>query len=103
MPFRGSGPAASINHMRADIRFWTAITVIGICGFSIARGLSVVHFALAMANIGSTENRAEALHKWTAVPGIMSEALQSQLSEKVDPSDLKATASRRETLAAILS
>jgi hypothetical protein len=89
--------------MRADIRFWTAVTVIGICGFSIAQGLNVVHFSLAVANIGSAENRAEALHTWTAVPGITSEALQSQLREKIDPSDLKAAASRREALSALLS
>jgi hypothetical protein len=89
--------------MRADIRFWTAITVVGICGFSIAHGLSVVHFALAMANIDSAENRAEALRRWTAVPGIASEALQSQVSEKTDSSDLKVAAARREALAAILS
>jgi hypothetical protein len=33
--------------MRADIRFWTAIFLIGICGFSVTRGWSIVHFSLA--------------------------------------------------------
>jgi hypothetical protein len=89
--------------MRADMRFLTAIAVIGICGFSIAQGLRVVHFALAMASIDSAENRAEALSRWTAVPGIRLEALQSQVNAEIDPSDLKAAASRREALAAILS
>ena len=89
--------------MRADIRLWTAIAMIGICGFSVARGWSIVHFSLAMANIGSSENRAETIHTWTAVPGIASAALQSQLTEKIDPSDLKAANSRREALSAILS
>jgi hypothetical protein len=89
--------------MRADIRFWTAITVIGFCAFAVVRGLSVVHFSLAMANIGSSENRAEIIHAWTAVPGVASAALQSQLKEKIDPSDLKAANSRREALSAILS
>jgi hypothetical protein len=89
--------------MRADIRFWTAITMIGICAFSVARGLGIVHFSLAMANIGSSENRSEIIHAWTAVPGIASAALQSELTEKINASDLKAANGRRETLSAILS
>ena len=87
--------------MRADIRFWTAITLIGFCAFAVVRGLSIVHFSLAMANISSSENRAEIIHAWTTVPGVASAALQSQLKEKID--DLKAVNSRRETLAAVLS
>jgi len=89
--------------MRADIRFWTAITVIGICALSVTRGLSVVHYSLAMANIHSSENRAETIHKWTAVPGVASAALRSELTEQIDPSDLKAANSRREALSGILS
>jgi hypothetical protein len=89
--------------MRADIRFWTAITMIGICALSVTRGLSIVHFSLAMANTHSSENRAETIHKWTAVPGIASAALESELTEKINPSDLKAANNRREALSAILS
>ena len=89
--------------MRADIRFWTATTLIGFCTVAVVRGLSIVHFSLAMANISSSENRADIIHTWTTVPGVASAALQSQLKEKIDPSDLKATNSRREALAAILS
>jgi hypothetical protein len=89
--------------MRTDIRFWTAIMLIGFCAFAVVKGLSIVHFSLAMANISSSENRAEIIHTWTTVPGVASAALQSQLKEKIDPSDLKAANSRREALAAILS
>jgi hypothetical protein len=89
--------------MRADIRFWTAITMIGICALSVTRGLSIVQFSLATANIHSSENRAETIHKWTAVPGIASAAVQSELTEKINPSDLKAANTRREALSAILS
>jgi hypothetical protein len=89
--------------MRADIRFWTAITLIGICALSVTRGLSIVHFSLAMANIHSSENRSETIHKWTGVPGIASAALESELTEKINPSDLKAANNRREALSAILS
>src|SRR5262249_1432096 len=51
----------------------------------------------------SSENRAEIIHTWTTVPSVASAALQSQLKEKIDPSDLKAANSRREALSAILS
>jgi hypothetical protein len=89
--------------MRADIRFCTAITIIAICALSVIRGLSLVQFSLATANIHSSENRAETISKWTAVPGVASAALQSQLTEQVDPSDLKAANRRREALSGILS
>ena len=89
--------------MRANIRFWTAIAMIGICTLSIGRGVSIVHFSLAMMNIGSSESRAETIHSWTTVPGIASSALQPQLTEKTNPSDLKAANSRREALSAMLS
>jgi hypothetical protein len=89
--------------MRADIRFWTAIAIIGICGFSVARGWSIVHFSLAMVSIDSLENRAEAVHSWTAVPDVASEALQAELREKINTSDPKAANSRRQALSAILS
>ena len=84
--------------MRADIRFWTAIAMIGICGFSVAQGWSIVHFSLATAKIDSSEKRAEIVNPWTAVPGVASAALQAELKEKFNPSDLKAANSRREAL-----
>ena len=77
--------------------------MIGFCAFAVIRGLSIVHFSLAMANISPSENRADIIHTWTTVPGVASAALQSQLKEKIDASDLKAANSRREALAAILS
>ena len=89
--------------MRADIRFWTAIIVIGICAFSLVRGLSIVRFSLAMATIDSSEKPAETIRLWARVPGVGATALQSKLTEKINSSDLQAANSRRETLAAILS
>ena len=89
--------------MRASIRLLTAIAMIGICGFSVAQGLRIVHFSLAMVNIDLSEKRAEITHAWSAVPGLGSTALQTELRDKIDPSDLKAANSRRETLSTILS
>ena len=89
--------------MRADIRFWTAIAFIGICGFSITRGWSIVHFSLATANIDVFENLAEVFNPWTAVPEVASAALQAELKEEINISDPKAANGRRETFSSILS
>ena len=89
--------------MRVNIRFWTAIIVIGFCAFSVGRGVNIVRFSLAMATIGSSESMAEIIGKWATVSGIASTALQSKLKEKIDPSNLAAANSRREALSAMLS
>lgn len=89
--------------MRTDIRLWTAIAMIGICGFSVARGWGIVHFSLAMANIDSSEKRAEIVNTWSSAPDVASTALQADLTEDINPSDLIATTRRREVLSAILS
>jgi hypothetical protein len=89
--------------MRIDIRFWTAIVMMGVCAFSVARGWSIVHFSLAVENIDSLNNRAEIAHAWSAVPGVASTALETELRDKIDLSDLKAANRRREGLSALLS
>src|SRR5262245_57857333 len=88
--------------MRADIRCWTAIAFIGICGFSITRGWSIVHFSLATANIDVFENWAEVFNPWTAVPEVASAAWQAELREEINVSDPKAANGRRETFSSIL-
>src|SRR5262245_23282950 len=89
--------------MRADIRFWTAIALVGICGFSLARGWSMVHFSVATANIDVFENYAEVFNPWTAVPEVASAALQAELKEEINISDPKAANGRRETFSSIVS
>src|SRR5215211_6872562 len=89
--------------MRADIRLWTAIAIIGMCGFSVAEGWTIVRFSVAMAKIDSSENRVEFISTWTAVSGLASMALQAEVSDEVNPSDLNAANRRREALSAILS
>jgi hypothetical protein len=89
--------------MRADIRLWTAIAIIGICGLSIAQGWRIARFSLAMVNIESSEKRAEIINTWNAVPGLASTALHADLADEINPSDLKAADRRREVLSSILS
>jgi hypothetical protein len=86
--------------MRKDIRFWTAIVLIGICGFAVARGWSVVRFSLAA---DSMKNPTEIAQAWSSTPGVASTALETEVRDKIDPSDLTAANNRREQLSAILS
>ena len=87
----------------AHIRWFTAIAVIGICGFSIAQGFRIVHFSLATVNIDSSEQRAEIINAWSSAPDVASTALQAALKDKINVSDPAAANSRREALASILS
>jgi hypothetical protein len=87
--------------MRADIRLLTAMVVIGICGFSVARGFGIVHFSLAMASIDSSQKRAEFVNSWSVTPDLASRALQADLTYQIDPSDQKAADHRHQTLSAL--
>jgi hypothetical protein len=89
--------------MRADIRLWTAVVMIGICGFAIARGLGIVHFSIAMANIDSPEKRAEIVKAWGSAPSVASAALRADLNTQIDPSEQKANNRRREILCTLVS
>jgi hypothetical protein len=89
--------------MRPDIRLWTAIAMIGICAFSVAQGWSIVRFSLATVNIDSSEKRAEIVSRWAEVTGLAPTALQAELKENFNPSDMMAAIRRRALLSAILS
>ena len=87
--------------MRADMRLATAIVVIGICGFAVARGVSIARFALALADVDSAETRAAIAKNWGAAPDVASTALQADLNYQINPSDQKAAEHRRQTVAAL--
>ena len=89
--------------MRANLRLLTAAVVIGICGFSVARGLAIAHFSLALARIDSSQRRAEVVNRWSAAPDVGSRALQADLAYQIDSSDQKAANRRRQTLAGLVS
>jgi hypothetical protein len=88
--------------MRAQIRFCTAIVVIGICGFAAVWGWNIAHFSLAMMNVDSAKKRAEA-GAWASVTGIAATARHAEMMDNVDPSDLTVANDRLETLSAFLS
>ena len=85
------------------IRLWTAIVVIGICGFSVARGFGIVHYSLAMANADSAETRADITNTWSAAPDVASTALQAELTDQINPSDQTVADRRRQMFSALVS
>ena len=84
--------------MRASIRLLTAIALIGICGFALARGWGIVHFSL-----DSAKKRPDITARWAAAPDVASAALRAEVRANINISDAKAANSRREALASILS
>jgi hypothetical protein len=86
-----------------SIRVVTAIVLLGICGFSIARGWTIVRFSVATMSVESPEKRAEIAKMWGTTPGLASRALRTVLADKIDTADQKVASEQREGLAAILS
>ena len=89
--------------MRGSIRLATAIVLMGICGFSVAQGWTIVRFSVETMNVESPEKRAEIAKMWGTTPGLASRALRTVLADKIDIADQKAANEQREALAAILS
>jgi hypothetical protein len=89
--------------MRASIRLLTAIALIAMSGLSVAQGWRIVHFSLATMNIDSSEKRAEITNTWRAVPGLASIALQANLTDEINPSDMMVAYRRRAILSELLS
>jgi len=89
--------------MHADLRLLTAAVMIGICGFSVARGLAIAHFSFALARIDSPERGAGIVNRWSSAREVASRALQADLADQIDPSDQKAANRRRQTLTALVS
>jgi hypothetical protein len=89
--------------MSGNIRLATAIVLMGICGFSVAQGWTIVRFSIAKMNVESPEGREEIVKTWGATRGLASTALRTVLADKINIADQKANNRQREALSAILS
>jgi hypothetical protein len=89
--------------IRVTIRLLTAIALIAISGVAVAQGWGIVRFFLAGIDIVSSEKRARIGDAWRATSGITSTALQDELADETNRSDIIAPYHRRELLSAILS
>jgi hypothetical protein len=85
-----------------NIRLFTAIVLIGICGFAVTRGWSIVHFSLAMANADSPQKRSELSNTWRSVANVGSAALRAELAEPINISDPKTTNTQRQAFSSVL-
>src|SRR5690348_1727983 len=88
--------------MRADIRLWTAIVIIGICAITALLGWNIAHFSLAARAVDSANKQVNA-RAWASVPGIASTVWQGKVADNINPSDLTAATERRKALSAFLS
>jgi hypothetical protein len=89
--------------IRVTIRLLTAIALIVISGIAVAQGWGIVRFFLASTNIVSAEKRARTADAWRATSGITSTALQDELADEANQSDMIAPYHRRALLSEILS
>jgi hypothetical protein len=89
--------------MRVTIRLLTAIALIVISGIAVARGWGIVRFFLAGTNIVSAEKRARIADTWRATSGTTSTALNDELADETNQSDIIAAYRQRELVSAILS
>jgi len=89
--------------MRATIRLLTTIALIVVGGMAVAQGWGIVRFFLASTNIVSAEKRARIADAWRATSGITSTALNDELGDESNQSDIIAAYRQRELASAILS
>jgi hypothetical protein len=88
--------------MRITIRLLTAIALIVISGVAVAQGWGIVRFFLASMDIVSSEKRARMADAWRATSGVISTALQDELADEIDQTDMIAAYRQRELLSTIL-
>jgi hypothetical protein len=89
--------------MRVTIRWLTAIALIVISGIAVVQGWGIVRFFLASTNIVSAEKRARIADASRATSGITLTALNDELADESNQSDMIAAYRQRELLSAILS
>src|SRR5262245_20426422 len=89
--------------IRLPARSLTAVALIVMSAVAVAQGWGIVRFFLASENIVSSEKRARIADAWLATSGITSTALQDELADETNRSDIIAPYHRRELLIAILS
>jgi hypothetical protein len=89
--------------MRVTVRLLTTIVFIAIGGMAVAQGWGIVRFFLASTNIVSAEKRARIADALRATSGTTSTALNDELGDEANQSDIIAAYRQRELLSAILS
>jgi hypothetical protein len=86
-----------------EARILTALTVIGLSGWTVSCGWAIVRFSRASTSAAPHEDRAHAVRPWITVPGVAGAALEASLTDAADPTDIDSVRKRSDELAAILS
>ena len=86
-----------------EVRFLTALAVIGLCLFGIARGWEIGRFRIAEAGLRTDGSQRELLGHWAGISGVASSALEASLPGALDPGDRRGAQSQLGQLAEILS
>jgi len=84
-------------------RLVTAAVVIGLCGFAVIRGWSILQFEQAQARLASNEHGVENVDRWIGAPGLTVAALDASLAKFAGKSDIDSAAKREQWAAALLS
>ena len=86
-----------------DIRTLTALAVIGLSGWSICCGWTIVRFSLASTKATSHEERARAVRPWIGAPGVAAAAMEASLTDAAGPTDADTIRTRSEEFEALLT
>jgi hypothetical protein len=89
-----TGQTSSDAMRLRSISLWTALAVIGVCGWPVWQGTNIVRYAFAVSK--------PELRLWTSVPGVAFSASERARTYVDDSSDEKTIAKRRDDLAHIL-
>src|SRR5262245_30551077 len=84
-----------------DIQLWTAVAVIGFCGYAAVSGWNILQFSLATRHVA--QNKPSEARAWVNVPGVAASAWQVELTNKIDPFDPIPANNRREVLSELLA
>jgi hypothetical protein len=86
-----------------EIRTLTALAVIGLSGWTMSCGWTIVRFSLANTKAASHEERARAVRPWIGAPGVAAAAMEASLMDAAGPTDADTIRTRSEEFEALLA
>jgi hypothetical protein len=81
----------------------TALAVIGLSGWTMSCGWTIVRFSHASATAASHEERVNAVRPWIGTPGVAGAAMEASLMDAASPTDFDTIRARNDEFVAILS
>jgi hypothetical protein len=88
---------------RTGVRLLTAVAILGLCSFTMARGWSIVRFVDARTHFAAHEIGVEEIRSWDKAPGLRDAALQISLTKIEGMTDIDGARTRADDLTVLLS